>query len=105
MLSPCLFNLYAEYITRNARLDEAQAGIKIAGRDINNLRYANDNTQMEENKEGTKELLVKEKALQAAEHLGTKGSLLFDVTLRCRVKELSDTFLLGSRNPPAPSSI
>lgn len=48
---------------------------------------------------------MKEKALQAAEHLGTKGSLLFDVTLRCRVKELSDTFLLGSRNPPAPSSI
>ena len=57
ILSPCLFNLYAEYITRNARLDEAQAGIKVAGRDINNLRYANDNTQMEENKEGTKELL------------------------------------------------
>ena len=48
---------------------------------------------------------VKERALQAAEHLGTKGSLPFDVTLRCRVKELSDTFLLGSRNPPAPSSI
>ena len=44
MLSPCLFNLYAEYIMRNAGLDEAQAGIKIAGRNINNLRYADDTT-------------------------------------------------------------
>ena len=44
ILSPCLFNLYAEYIMRNARLDEAQAGIKIVGRNINNLRYADDNT-------------------------------------------------------------
>ena len=44
ILSPCLFNLYAEYITRNAGLDEAQAGIKIAGRNINNLRYADDTT-------------------------------------------------------------
>ena len=44
ILSPCLFNLYAEYITRNARLEEAQAGIKIAGRNINNLRYADDTT-------------------------------------------------------------
>ena len=48
IFSPCLFNLYAEYITRNARLEEAQAGIKIAGRNINNLRYANDTTLMEE---------------------------------------------------------
>ena len=47
-LSPCLFNLYAEYITRNAGLDEAQAGIKIAGRNINNLRYADDTTLMAE---------------------------------------------------------
>ena len=46
-MSPCLFNLYAEYITRNAGLDEAQAGIKIAGRNINNLRYADDTTLME----------------------------------------------------------
>ena len=44
ILSPCLFNLYAEYIMRNARLDEAQTGIKIAGRNINNLRYADDTT-------------------------------------------------------------
>ena len=48
ILSPCLFNLYAEYITRNARLDEAQSGIKIAGRNINNLRYADDTTLMAE---------------------------------------------------------
>ena len=48
ILSPCLFNLYAEYIMRNAGLDEAQAGIKIAGRNINKLRYADDTTLMEE---------------------------------------------------------
>ena len=51
MLSPCLFNLYAEYIMRNAGLDEAQIGIKIARRNINNLRYANDPTLMAENEE------------------------------------------------------
>ena len=51
ILSPCLFNLYAEYIMRNAGLDEAQAGIKIAGRNINNLRYADNTTLMAESKE------------------------------------------------------
>ena len=60
ILSPCLFNLSAEYIMRNAGLDEAQAGIKIAGRNINNLRYANDTTLMTENKE-LKSLLMKVK--------------------------------------------
>ena len=59
-MSPCLFNLYAEYIIRNARLDEAQAGIKISGRSINNLRYADDNTLTAENKE-LKNLLIKVK--------------------------------------------
>ena len=54
MLSPCLFNLCAEYIMRNARLEEAQAGIKIAGRNINNLRYADDTTLMAESKEELK---------------------------------------------------
>ena len=54
ILSPCLSNLYAEYIMRNARLDEAQGGIKIAGRNINNLRYANDITLMAESKEELK---------------------------------------------------
>ena len=51
ILSPCLFNLYAEYIMRNARLDEAQAGIKLAGRNINNLRYADYTTLMAESEE------------------------------------------------------
>ena len=51
ILSPCLFNLYAEYVMRNAGLDEAQAGIQIAGRNINNLRYADDTTLMAESKE------------------------------------------------------
>ena len=51
ILSPCLFNLYAEYIMRNAGLDEAQAGIKIAGRNINNHRYADDTTHMAESEE------------------------------------------------------
>ena len=57
-LSPCLFNLYAEYIMRNPRLDEAQAGIKIAGRNINNLRYADDTTLMAESEEELKSLLM-----------------------------------------------
>ena len=61
-MSPCLFNLYAEYILRNAGLDKAQAGIKIAGRNINNLRYADDTTLMEESKEELKSLLMKEES-------------------------------------------
>jgi len=60
ILSPCLFNLYAEYIMQNARLDEAQAGIKIARRDTNNLRYSDDNTLMAESEEKLKSLLMKE---------------------------------------------
>ena len=60
ILSPCLFNLYAKYIMRNAVLDEAEAGIKIAGRNINNLRYADDTTLMVENEE-LKSLLMKVK--------------------------------------------
>ena len=61
ILSPCLFNLYEEYIMRNAGLDETQAGIKIAGRNINNLRYADDTTQMAESEEELKSLLAKVK--------------------------------------------
>ena len=61
MLSPCLFNLYAEYIKWNAGLDEAQAGIKIAGRNINKLRYIDDTTPMAESKEELKSLLLKVK--------------------------------------------
>ena len=61
ILSPCLFNLYAEYITRNAGLDEAQAGIKIARRNVNNLRYADDTTLMAESEEELESLLMKVK--------------------------------------------
>ena len=61
ILSPCLFNLHAEYIMRNTGLDEAQAGIKIAGRNINNLRYADDTTLMTESEEELKSLLMKVK--------------------------------------------
>ena len=60
-LSPCLFNFYAEYIMRNAGLDEAQAGIKIARRNINNLRYTDDTTLMAESEEKLKSLLMKVK--------------------------------------------
>ena len=61
ILSPCLFNLYAEYIMQNARLEEAQAGIKISGRNINNLRYANDTTLRAEREEELKSFLMKVK--------------------------------------------
>ena len=60
-MSPCLFNLDAEYITCNAGLDESQAGIKTAGRNINNLRYANDTTLMAESEEELKSLLMRVK--------------------------------------------
>ena len=70
ILSPCLFNLYAEYITRNARLEEAQAGNKIAGRNINNLRYADDTTLMAESEEELKSLLMKVK--EESEKVGLK---------------------------------
>ena len=70
ILSLCLFNLYAEYIMRNAGLDEAQAGIKIAGRNINNLRCADDTTLMAESEEELKSLLIKVK--EESEKVGLK---------------------------------
>ena len=70
ILSPCLFNLYAEYIMRNAGLEEAQAGIKIASRNINNLRYADDTTLMAESEE-LKSLLMKVK--EESEKVGLKA--------------------------------
>ena len=70
ILSPCLFNLYAEYIMRNAGLEETQAGIKIAGRNINNLRYADDTTLMAESEEELKSLLMKVKV--ESEKVGLK---------------------------------
>ena len=60
-MSPCLFNLYAEYIMRNAGLEEAQAGIKVSGRNISNLRYADDTTLLAESEEELKSLLMKVK--------------------------------------------
>ena len=70
IFSPCLFNLYSEYIMRNAGLEEAQARIKIAGRNINNLRYADDTTLMAESEEKLKSLLMKVK--EASEKVGLK---------------------------------
>ena len=70
ILSPCLFNLYTEYIMRNARLDEAQAEIKIVGRNINNLRYADDTTLMAESEEELNSLLMKVK--EESEKVGLK---------------------------------
>ena len=69
ILSPCLFNFYAEYIMRNAGLEEAQAGIKIAGKNINNLRYADDTTLMAEIEEELKSLL---KVKEESEKVGLK---------------------------------
>ena len=69
-MSPCSFNLYAEYIMRNAGLEEAQAGIRIAGRNINNLRYADDITLMAESEEELKSLLMKVK--EESEKVGLK---------------------------------
>src|SRR5574337_936862 len=70
IMSPCLFNLYAKYIMQNIRLDEAQSGIKIAGRNINNLRYADDTTLMAESEEELKSLLKKVK--DVSENVGLK---------------------------------
>ena len=70
ILSPCLFNFYAEYIIRNAGLEEAQAGIKTVGRNINNLRYADDTTLMAESEEELKSLLIKVK--EESENVGLK---------------------------------
>ena len=73
LLSPCLFNLHAEYIMRNAGLDETQAGIKNAGRNINNFRYADDTTLMAESKEDLKSLLMKVK--EESEKVGLKFNI------------------------------
>ena len=71
-MSPCLFNLYAEYITRNAGLDVAQSGIKIAGRNINNFRYADDTTFMAESEKELKSLLMKVK--EESENVGLNSA-------------------------------
>ena len=73
LLSPCLFNLYAEYIMQNTRLDESQTGLKIAGRNINNLRYADDTSLMAESEEELKSLLMKVK--EESEKAGLKSNI------------------------------
>ena len=73
ILPPCLFNLYAEYIIRNAELEEAQAGIKIAGRNVNNLRYTDDTTLTAESEEELQSLLIKVK--EESEKVGLKLSI------------------------------
>ena len=78
-ISSCLFNLYAEYIVRNAGLDEAQTGIKIAGRNINNLRYADDTTLMAETEEELKSLLVKVKVKMKVKEDSEKAGLKFHI--------------------------
>ena len=88
MLSHCLFNLYAENIKRNTGLEEAQAGIKIAGRNINNLRYADDTTLMAESEEDLKNLLMKVK--EESENVGLKLNIQKTKT----VETLAD-FILG----------
>ena len=106
ILSPCLFNLYAEYIMRNARVDEAQAGIKIAGRNINNLKYTDDTTLMAESKEELKSLLMKVK--EESEKAGLKlniqktkmmasGSIISWQTDGQTMETLTDFILGGSK--------
>ena len=107
ILSPCLFNLYAEYIMRNAGLDEAQAGIKIAGRNINNLRYADDTSFMAENEEELESVLMKVK--EESEKVGLKlNSQKTKIMASCpitsweidgeTVEIVSDFNFLGSKN-------
>ena len=85
-MSPCLFNLHAEYITRNARLDEAQAEIKIAGRNNNNFRYAGDTTLTAESEEELKSLLMKVK------EESEKASLKFNIL---KTKITASSFIIS----------
>ena len=106
ILSPCLFHLYAEYIKRNTRLNDSQAGIKIAGRNINNLRYADDTTLMAESKDKLKSLLrkVKEERAKAGLKLNihkTKIMASNPITSSeidgVTMKTVTDFLLLGSK--------
>ena len=103
---PCLFDLCAEYIMKNAALDEAQAGIKIAGRNINNLRYADDTTLMAESEEKLKSLLIKGK--EESEKVGLKLNIQKTKIMACAsitsweidgetVERVSDFTFLGSK--------
>ena len=103
-MSPCLFNLYSEYIVKDAGLDEAQAGTKIAGRNINNLRYADDTTHMAESEENLKSLLMKVK--EESEKVGFKLNIQKTKIMACgpitswqidgeTVETVSDFIFLG----------
>ena len=105
-MSPCLFNLYAEYIMRNAGLEEAQAGIKIAGRNINNLRYAGDTILMAESEDELKSLLMKVK--EESEKVGLKLNIQKTKTMASgpipswqidgeTVETVADFIFLGSK--------
>ena len=105
-MSPCLFNLHAEYITRNAGLDESQAGIKIAKRNINNLRYVDDTTLITENEEELKSLLmrVKEESKQAGLKLNiqktkimTSGPITLWQIDGEKMEAVTDFIFLGSK--------
>ena len=107
ILSPCLFNLHAEYNMQNARLDEAKAGIKIAKRNINNLRYTDDTTLMAESEEKMKSLLMKVK--EESEKAGLKFKIKktkimssYPITSRQidggNVETVTDFIFLGSKN-------
>ena len=103
-MSPCLFNLYAEYIIRNAGLEEAQAGIKIAGRNISILRYADDTTLMAESDEKLKSLLMKVK--EESENVGLKLNIQKTKILASGLitswqidgETVADFIFLGSKN-------
>ena len=111
ILPPCLFNLYAEYIMRNTRLDEAKAGIKIAKRNINNLRYSHDTTLMAESKEELKSLLMKVKEESEKDGLKlniqkTKIMAFGPITSRqtdAETKETVTDFILGGSKITADS--
>ena len=105
ILSPCLFNFYAEYIMRNAGLDEAQAGIKITGRNINNLRYTDDTTLTTEREEKLKSLLrkVKEESEKSGLKLSTKTKIMASGPVtswqidRETMETVTDFIFLGSK--------
>ena len=103
-LSPCLFNIYAEYILQNARLDDSQAGIKIAGRDISDLRYADDTTQMAGNKEELKSLLmeVKERSEKAGLKLYIQKTKIMASGPISSVQSLSHVRLCDPMNHSTP---
>ena len=111
ILSPCLFNLYAEYIMRNAGLDETQAGIKIVGGNINNLKYANDTSLMAESKEELKSLLMKVK--EECEKVGLKLNIqktkmmtsgpITSWQIDGETMETVRDFILGGSNPELQS--